>query len=302
MLKEALKQNNNIYEARAHAFAAHAIASTLSDSGFVTNKSGRSESHPIMIGAAALLSDTFKAEGRFDEALSFAQQVAEHDMEVLGTTHPISINSTISFAATLASTGNAPEAEQLLRQAGDDLRALSGIAVTSGRAVTSPDCFRVDALLGRVLAMQGHLEAATGTMRDNLEAARALHGERAPEYLRALSDLTEVLLDRGLHAAAEPLLASHYQSATEVHGPPTGPNASKQTHLSGLRYADALEAQGKLLESATLLMNDFGRGHPRAVRVIARLREAQGGADAHAGCPGKASCSPEQRAACKTPC
>ena len=117
--------------------------------------------------------------------------------------------------------------------------------------------------------------------------------------------LTEVLLDRGLPAAAEPLLAQHYHTAIDVLGPPSGPAASKQTHLAGLRYCDALEAQGKLMESATLLMNDFGRGHPRAIRVIARLRELRvpGGADnQHAGCPGKANCSPEQRAACETPC
>ena len=303
MAKEALKQTD-IFEARAHAYAAHAIASTLSPSDLTTSRNVRSECHPVRIAAAAVLSDTYKAEGRFDDALGYAEQVAEHDVKVLGSTHPIAIDSTISLAATLASTGSAPEAERLLRQASDDLRQLSGIEARAGRAVTSPDCFKVDALLGRVLAMQGQLESATLVVSDNLEAARALYGERAPEYLRALADLGEVLLDRGLYAAAEPLLAAHHERCLEMYGPATGPEASKQTHLSGLRYADALEAQGKLLESANLLMNAFGRGHPRAIRVIAKLREAHPDQhDAqHAGCPGKASCSPEQRTACKTPC
>ena len=211
MAKAALKQTD-IHEARAHAFAAHAIASTLSASDLMTSRNGDSDSdcHPIGIAAAAVLSDTFMAEGRFDDALGYAEQVAEHDAAVLGANHPVAIHSMISLAATLASTGSAAEAEQLLCQASDDLCQLSGFEASADRAATSPDGFGVDASIA----------------------------------LDAFAHLGEVLLDRGLHAATEP----------------------------PLRYTDALEVQGKLLENADLLRDAFGRGHPGAIRVSARLR------------------------------
>ena len=70
-----------------------------------------------------------------------------------------------------------------------------------------------------------------------------------------------------------------------------------------------LEAQGKFLKSAQILMTQLGPSHPRSIKVITALRRLHGLGDAtqstHGaakGCPGKQSCSSEQRAACKTPC
>ena len=307
MAKAALKQRD-IYQAREHAQAAHKVVSTLAPADG-SLRSGRSDVHPIGIGAAEIISLTFQAEGRFADAVSFAREVATHDVEVLGGTHPLSIKSTTNLAATLSSVGEAHEAELLLRRASDDLRAVSSRDFphaslrAAERAVSSPECLKVDALLGRTLAMQGKLEQATEVMSSNVDAARALSGGSSSDHLRAIADYSEVLMDRGLFSRAEPLLANHFQVSLERHGPPS---SSKETHISGLRYADVLEAQGKLLESANMLMNVFGRSHPRAIKVVAALRGFGGLVDPEearqAGCPGKGSCTPEQHAACKTPC
>ena len=50
-------------------------------------------------------------------------------------------------------------------------------------------------------------------------------------------------------------------------------------------------ATGKLMESANMLMNVFGRSHPRAIKVVAALRGLGGLVDSEeareAGCAGK---------------
>ena len=304
--KTALRESD-IYRARKDAAVAHEIAS-ISQLGL---KCGRGTVHPIRIGAKELLRDAYSAEGRFAEALPYAKDIAQHDADVLGPTHPLSIKSTMSLASLLVGSGSAPKAEDLLH-ATRDAMLLADMASTG--IVASPDGIRVNALLGRVLATQGKLEDASRLMHHNVTDTEARYGTDSPQTLQAIADLTEVFLDQGRFLEAEPLLKLHFERSWDIHG---DVKASKVTHISGLRYADALEGQGKVLESANLLMNVYGRSHPRAVRVVTRLREeaavgssGSGSGSSHgrrmdgagAGCPGKSSCSPQQRAACKTPC
>ena len=300
-LAKGALQKHDVYTAREHATAAHIVAA-----GLPTKGRGR-----LRIGAAEILSDAFRAEGKLTDALPFARDVAEYDEDVLGVAHPITIHSTMSLAGILASTGSAPEAEQLLQRTSSKLQQLGSEEINSAsstaieeRNVTSPDCLKVDALLGRVLAMQGKLEQATGTMARNVDAARALYGERSSEHLRALADLSEALMDGGMLESATPILETLVHANLETYG-----SGSKQAVISCLRYADALEAQGKFLKSAQILMTQLGPSHPRSIKVITALRRLHGLGDAtqstHGaakGCPGKQSCSSEQRAACKTPC
>jgi tetratricopeptide (TPR) repeat protein len=228
-------------------------------------------------------------EGRYQQALSVAQQACDLTKKEVGAQHPDFAVSLNTLAGVYQAMGDHAAALPLYRQALEVRRAALGERHPDyARSLTQLEALyrergddaAAEPLRRQVLAVRRcaadlnyqaglHLErgdnaGAEPLLRQALELYRAILGENHPDYVRSLSNLAELYRERGDHAAAEPLL----RQALEVERAVLGENHPL--------YATRLISLGELYRDK----GDFAKAEPllrqaleirRAARAESRL-------------------------------
>ncbi|HET6981330.1 MAG TPA: serine/threonine-protein kinase [Myxococcaceae bacterium] len=174
-----------------------------------------------------------------------------------------------------------------------EARAMVSRSLELTRAALGPDhveTLRTANLLGKILAMSGHLDEAEPYFRSTYEAQVRTLGPEHEQTLKSLVNLSNIAAERGRDEEAERLGRVALATLTRVRGPEV-----YDTIVARANLADFLNRQGdrsKLVEAERLarsaiagLTSGFGPEHQQTLLTLVTLTEilsAQGGRDAEA--------------------
>lgn len=226
----------------------------------------------------------------------------------LADSHPVRLRLVSRFADALAITGEAKEAETLLRPAlaaagGFDPRyALAAPDLRLSLAWALRDQGRFDEALAEVrtaraelaalptpdgdpdpltagyveqvvLSDMGRAEEAEAILRPLLQAHVAAYGEAHARTLRLSNSLGVLLLQQRRFAEAEPVLRQTLEGSEQTYGPEHLATLNPVNNLAG-----ALRQQGKVEESGPYyrrayagFVAGFSETHPNAIRALTNL-------------------------------
>ncbi|SDD75033.1 serine/threonine-protein kinase [Aquimonas voraii] len=230
----------------------------------------------------------------------------------LPASHPARLRLAARLADALAITGEAKEAEAVLRPA---LAAVGGFdpryalaapdlrlslawalrdqgrfdealaAVRTARAELAmlptpdgdPDPLTAGYVEQVVLSDMGRAEEAENLLRPLLQAHIAAFGEAHARTLRLGNSLGVLLLQQRRYAEAEPVLRQNLAASEAAYGPEHLATLNTASNLAG-----ALRQQGKVEESGPYyrrayegFVAAFGETHPRAIQTLANLGNYQ---------------------------
>ena len=209
------------------------------------------------------LAESYRAQGRYDEAEPLYRRALEIDEKTLRPEHPDLAIQLNNLANLLRDTGRYDEAEPLYRRALEiSEKALGSDHPTIG--------IRVGNLAG-LLIETGQLDEATPLRHRELKIMESAHGPDHPHVAIACNNLAGLLQDTGRFDEAEHL----YHRALEIDEKTLGPDhPTLAIRLNNL--AKLLENTGRfdeaepLFERAVAIFRaSLGDNHPNTKTVIA---------------------------------
>jgi tetratricopeptide (TPR) repeat protein len=200
--------------------------------------------------------------GRSDLALAHAKQSLEQRRQILGDSHPETIQSLRNYALVLHSLGRTLEAEPLFRQALEQRRTMLG--EDHPHTINSMNSYAA------ALRSLGRAQEAEPLYKQVLEQRRKLLGVDHPDTIWALNGYAEVLHSLGRASEAEPL----YKQALEQHRKVLGED-HPSTVLFLNNHALVLESLGRAEEAAPLYKQALeqrrkilGDSHPETIQSL----------------------------------
>jgi non-specific serine/threonine protein kinase/serine/threonine-protein kinase len=274
----------------------------------------------VLAEVLGVLGSTFANAGDHDRGIELLRRGRDVSVSALAPSHPVRLRLARRLGDVLALTGEAREAEVLLREAlaglretdesyplaGPDLRLTLAWALRdqgrfedalaetrAARAELAllptdpddPDPLTAAYVEQVVLSDMGRAKDAEDLLRPMLDAHIASFGENHARTLRLSNSLGVLLLQQRRFAEAEPVLRQTLAASEQVYGADHLMVLNAVSNLAG-----ALRQQGKVEESGPHyrrayagFVEAFGETHPNAIRALANLGNYQlsaGGATA----------------------
>ena len=206
------------------------------------HRSALGDTHPSTLRTRLALAGVISDRGRLDEAEVLLQRTLTTCHEVCGSEHTLTLEAMHAWAAHLADTDRPAEAAAALRDVVRLRRRILGPAHNG----TLQSVSNLAAVLYR---LPGGMEEAEAELRNSVSHLHPADGcELDLSALGLLRSLSTLLLNRGRHEEAVPLLRQELQSRVHVAGA-----ADEAAADATIRLASALCSLGKHAEADAAL-------------------------------------------------
>ncbi len=195
-------------------------------------------------------------QGRYSDAIPFAQKAADIYRKVLGEEHSPYANSVNNLALLYHRMGDLVHAEPLYRQALELRKETLGEKHPSYATSLNN--------LGALLEAQKDFEGAEPLMRQALAIRKEVLGEKSAAYIGSLNNLAWLYQSEGDYARAEPLSEKTRQLLKEVLGEKHPDYAVSLTNLATLYLSmgDYARAEPLYLQALKIRKEVLGATHP----------------------------------------
>ncbi len=208
-------------------------------------------------------------ENRIDQAEELVGQAETVFRDTLGPRHAETLRARHNLGRIFAAAGRYEEAEQVLRDNLESMRALGERSL--------PNLGMSLQVLATLLHRQRRLDEAEPYYREALEVRRRLYGDEHPSTAVTLNNFGVLLLDRENFDDAEEVLHGALAARKAVFGERHPAVASTLGNLGQVRAGRGdLDAAERLQrEALEILTETLGPEHPRTATGLRRLGETR---------------------------
>ena len=240
--------------------------------GILLSGTSRAQGPDDITGLRAEVS-RLHGQGKYAEALPFAQRVAELAQKRHGEEHPEFASAIAWLAAVYFSQGRYAEAEPLYKRSLDIIEKVLG--------ANHPELGQSLNNLAELYRTQGRHAEAEPLYKRSLAIREKALGPDHPSVATSLNNLAELYRAQGRHAEAEPLYKRSLAILEKALGPDHPSVATSLNNLAELYRAQGRHAEAEPLykRSLAILEKALGPDHPSvatSLNNLAELYRAQG--------------------------